>query len=64
MAMAKLSRYEPTFTPKLAQRIQLSKMFDCSKAIRQLGYTITPFEEGIQTTIDHLKSKNYELRFQ
>lgn len=64
LAMTKLSRYEPTFTPKLAKRFQLSKMFDCSKAIRQLGYKITSFDEGMQTTIDHLKSKKYELQFQ
>lgn len=64
LAIAKLSLYEPSFTPRLAKRIQLSKMVDSSKAIRQLGYRITAFEEGMQTTIDHLKSKNYELRFQ
>jgi nucleoside-diphosphate-sugar epimerase len=62
--VAKFTRYEPTFTPRLAQRIQLDKMFDCSKAVRQLGYKITVFEKGMQTTIDHLKSKKYELRFQ
>lgn len=64
LGLAKFSNYNPIFTPKLARRIQASKMFDSSKAIRQLGYTITPFEKGIQTTIDHLKTNKYELRFQ
>jgi nucleoside-diphosphate-sugar epimerase len=56
----KLNGHEPLITPNVAKRIQLDKMFDCSKAIRQLGYRITPFEEGMKITIDHLKNKYHE----
>jgi len=56
----KLNGHEPVITPRLARRFQTDKMFDCSKAIRQLGYSITPFEKGIRLTIDHLKNISYE----
>ncbi len=45
---------EPKLTPELANRIGLNFMFDCSKSIRELGYHITPFEEGIQKTVQYL----------
>jgi nucleoside-diphosphate-sugar epimerase len=48
---------EPQLTPELASRIGLNFMFDCSKSIRDLGYRITPFEEGIQKTIHYLLEK-------
>lgn len=53
----KLNGHEPFITPNVAKRIQMDKIFDCTKAIRQLGYRITPFEEGMKTTIDHLKKQ-------
>jgi len=53
----KLNGHEPLITPNVAKRIQLDKIFDCSKATRQLGYRITPFEEGMKITIDHLKKQ-------
>jgi nucleoside-diphosphate-sugar epimerase len=56
----KLNGHEPMITPNVARRIQLDKIFDCSKAIKQLGYRITPFEEGMKITIDHLKNNHYE----
>jgi len=52
----KLNGHEPFITPDVARRFQQDKMFDCSKAMRQLGYLITPFEKGIKLTIDHLKN--------
>jgi nucleoside-diphosphate-sugar epimerase len=51
----KLNGHEPFITPDVARRFQQDKMFDCSKAVRQLNYCITPFEKGIKLTIDHLK---------
>jgi nucleoside-diphosphate-sugar epimerase len=53
----KLNGHEPFITPNVAKRIQLDKIFDCSKAISQLGYRITPFEEGIKKTLEHLKKQ-------
>jgi len=56
----RLNGHQPLITPGVARRFQLDKMFDCNKAIRQLGYCITPFEKGIKVTIDHLKNTRYE----
>jgi nucleoside-diphosphate-sugar epimerase len=57
LVRGKLNGHQPLITPNVAKRIQLDKMFDCSKAIRQLCYRITPFEEGMRITIDHLKKQ-------
>jgi nucleoside-diphosphate-sugar epimerase len=56
---AKIHRTEPFVTPALIGRANLDKKFDCSKAEKQLGYTITHFEDAIKNTIDFLKKKNY-----
>ena len=53
---AKFSDHEPLLTPGMVRRFNLDKTFDCSKAVKQLGYVITPFELGLQRTIDHLKN--------
>jgi nucleoside-diphosphate-sugar epimerase len=60
LVRGKLNGHDPLITPNVAKRLQSDKMFDCSKAIRQLGYHITPFEEGLTTTINHLKNNLYE----
>jgi nucleoside-diphosphate-sugar epimerase len=46
----------------MVKRFTLDKMMDSSKAIKQLGYVITPFEEGMKITLNHLKKNNY-VRF-
>jgi nucleoside-diphosphate-sugar epimerase len=51
---AKLQRKEPFFNSKGVNQIFCNKSFDCSKAIQDLGYTITPFARAIQTTIHFL----------
>jgi len=56
MMRGKFSDHDPVLTPGMVRRFNLDKMFDCSKAIKQLGYVITPFELGLQRTIDHLKN--------
>jgi nucleoside-diphosphate-sugar epimerase len=58
----KLNGHEPMITPNVARRIQMDKVFDCSKAIHQLGYQVTPFETGMKITIDFLKNIKYEKR--
>jgi nucleoside-diphosphate-sugar epimerase len=50
----KISNHVPVVTPKMIERFSLDKMFDCSKAVKQLGYKITPFEQGLRTTIKYL----------
>ncbi len=56
---SRLNGHDPLMTPNIVNRIVIDKMFDCSKAIRQLGYAITPFSEGIKITIDHLKNEKH-----
>jgi dihydroflavonol-4-reductase/farnesol dehydrogenase len=51
----KINGHDPLIIPKIVKRFSLAKTFDCSKAIRQLGYTITPLEVGLQITLDHFK---------
>lgn len=54
-----ITRKHTHFTPKIVDRLYQDRAVSCEKAIRQLGYRITPFENGIQQTIQFLKSKNY-----
>jgi nucleoside-diphosphate-sugar epimerase len=51
------SRY-PKITPDLVTRLGQNSAFSSEKAIRELGYSITPFEEGLGQTIEFLKMKN------
>jgi nucleoside-diphosphate-sugar epimerase len=53
---AKICAHEPVLVPGVLRRFATSKTFDCNKAIRQLGYTITPLEKGIAITVDYLKN--------
>ncbi len=49
-------------TPSLIARFAKHRILCSEKAITQLGYRITPFEEALQTTIDSLKKENYKKR--
>ncbi len=44
---------------KLADRLFQNRAVNCDKAVKQLGYHITPFKEGIEKTIAHLKKEKY-----
>jgi nucleoside-diphosphate-sugar epimerase len=46
-------------SPKVVQRLMQNRALTCEKAIQQLGYQITPFYNGIENTINHLKSSPY-----
>ena len=59
MSICLLLKRETHFSPKAVDRLAQSRALSCDKAIRQLNYSITPFSEGIQKTIIHLKNKNY-----
>lgn len=45
-------------TPGIIDRLYQNRAVSCEKAIRQLGYHITPLENGIQQTIQFLKTEN------
>ncbi|MHA4844174.1 NAD-dependent epimerase/dehydratase family protein [Flavitalea antarctica] len=52
----KLTGADPKFTPAAATRYLQNAAFDCSKAINEIGYSITGFREGISKTIHHIKT--------
>ncbi|MGZ3940483.1 MAG: hypothetical protein ACXVBK_17060, partial [Flavisolibacter sp.] len=54
-----VTRTHNHFTPKIVDRLYQNRAVSCDKAIRQLGYQVTPFQSGIQQTIQFLKAKNY-----
>jgi len=51
---AKLLGKEPFFSSKGVNQIFCNKSFDCSKAVEELNYNITPFARAIQPTIQFL----------
>lgn len=55
----KLTRKEPFVTEKGIRQIFCNKTFSSDKAIRQLGYRLTPLKEGLQQTIQFLKTQNH-----
>ena len=46
-------------SPRVVDRLSQNRALSSEKAIRELGYSITPFAEGIQKTIVHLQNKNH-----
>ena len=56
---AKIIGHEPDFTPKMLSRLLRNRTLSSNKAIRQLGYQITPFKSGIQQTIHFLKQQSH-----
>ena len=59
MAVCRLQGKETHISPKVVDRLAQNRALNCDKAIKQLGYSITPFSEGIQATILHLNNNNY-----
>ena len=59
MSICRLIGKHTHISPKIIHRISQNRALSCDKAIRQLGYSITPFPEGVQKTILHLNTKNY-----
>lgn len=55
----KLTNKEPFVTNKAIRTIFCNKTFSSEKAIRQLGYRLTPIEEGLQKTIHFLKTNHH-----
>ena len=45
-------------SPKVIDRLFQNRALSCEKAVRQIGYTITPFQQGVEQTIEHLKKQN------
>ncbi|HLF65321.1 MAG TPA: NAD-dependent epimerase/dehydratase family protein [Saprospiraceae bacterium] len=49
----------PELTPKVVDRLFQNFSFSSEKAIAELGYSITPFDEGIRKTIVHLRNGSH-----
>jgi len=56
----KLLRKDPLFTPGVINHFYRNYIFSSDKAITELGYQITPFEEAIDKTIHFLKRSDHE----
>jgi nucleoside-diphosphate-sugar epimerase len=59
MSVCSLLGKETHISPKIVDRLAQNRALNCDKAIKQLGYSITPFAKGIQATILHLNNNNY-----
>lgn len=55
----KMTNKEPYVTEKGIRQIFCNKMFSSEKAIRQLGYQITPLREALEQTIQFLKNQSH-----
>ena len=58
MLVCRMAGKHTNVSPKIIYRISQNRALSCDKAIRQLGYSITPFTLGIQKTILHLSQRN------
>jgi len=56
----KATNKEPLITENGIRQIYCNKIFSSEKAIRKLGYQITPLKVGLQQTIHFLKNRNHE----
>jgi nucleoside-diphosphate-sugar epimerase len=59
MMVFRISGRTTQVSPRVVKRLLQNRALSCEKALRQLGYSITPFTEGIRQTIHHLKNPNY-----
>jgi len=59
MMIYRLAGKHTHISPKVVDRLSQNRALSCEKAVRELGYSITPFSEGIQKTIVHLQNKNH-----
>lgn len=55
----KIANKEPYVTSKAIRQIFCNKIFTSEKAVQQLGYRLTPLKDGLQQTIQFLKTKNH-----
>ncbi|HEY0749974.1 MAG TPA: NAD-dependent epimerase/dehydratase family protein [Chitinophagaceae bacterium] len=54
--LSRITGHHTHISPALIDRLFQNRTITCKKAIRQLGYHVTPFHEGMRLTIHHLKS--------
>jgi hypothetical protein len=57
--LSKLMGRQTQISPMIISRLKKNRALNCEKALRQLGYSITPFTEGMRKTIHHLQNYSY-----
>ncbi|MXV50499.1 NAD-dependent epimerase/dehydratase family protein [Pedobacter sp. HMF7647] len=50
-----LTGLPPVFLPEFADRLKYNQKYTSQKAIEQLTYKITPFEEGMERTVNYIR---------
>jgi len=58
VAAAYITGTEPFITPGHVRRLNYNWIVSSEKAVRELGYSITPLREGLVKTVEWLKSAN------
>lgn len=51
-----LTGIPPAFLPEFADRLRSNQKYSSAKAIKELGYTITSFSEGLKRTVNYLNT--------
>jgi len=59
---SRMTTHDPILVPSAVERMFAAKTLDSSKAIKQLGYSITPLEKGIYITIEYLSKHEKQKR--
>jgi nucleoside-diphosphate-sugar epimerase len=52
----KVTGLPPVFLPEFADRLKFDQKYSSQKAVDQLEYSITPFTEGMQRTVNYIKA--------
>ena len=60
--ISRLINKKTELTPSLITRFAKHRLLNNEKAISQLGYTVTPFDEGIKKTIYFLQNTGYKVK--
>ena len=61
----RLTGIAPVFLPEFADRLKYDQKYSSNKAIAELGYSITPFAEGLGKTVAYIKgskSNDFEIK--
>lgn len=53
-----LTGLPPVFLPEFADRLKYDQKYCSNKAVNDLGYHITPFNEGMLKTVNYIKGSN------
>jgi farnesol dehydrogenase len=62
MAISKITGTPPLITMDWLDKYMNNSIISSQKAIKELGYRVTPFRNGVTITINWLKSKQYDTR--